>query len=138
MRQVEDAPSYMKEKNKIVWAGAERSLEYMKKAGVKVGIGTDLIGPEHAYQSREFALRSQVFSNAEILRQATSIGAQLVAESGPLNPYGKLGVIEKGAVADLLLVEKNPLEDVSVLEDAENNLAVIMKGGSFVKGRPGR
>lgn len=131
--QVEDAPEYMREKNKIVWAGAEQSLEHMKKAGVKVAIGTDLIGPEHANQSREFALRSKVFSNAEILRQATSVGAQLVAESGPLNPYGRLGVIEKGAVADLLLVEKNPLEDVSVLEDAEKNLAVIMKAGVLVK-----
>jgi len=137
MLEVEDAPVYMKEKNKIVWAGAEQSLEFMKKAGVKVGIGTDLIGPDHANQSKEFALRSKVFSNAEILRQATSIGAQLVAESGPLNPYGKLGVIAKGAVADLLLVEKDPLEDVGVLEDTENNLAVIMKGGGFVKGRPG-
>lgn len=71
----------------------------------------------------------------EVLLQATSTAAELMALSGKLNPYteGTLGVVEVGAYADLLLVDGNPLEDVRVLEDYENNLKMIMKDGVIYK-----
>jgi imidazolonepropionase-like amidohydrolase len=76
------------------------------------------------------------YSNSEILRMATSGNADLLALSGPRNPYpAKLGVIEKGALADLLVVEGNPIEDIHLLEDAETNLALIMKDGTIFRNR---
>ena len=82
----------------------------------------------------EFTLRSRWFTPVEILRQATSLSGELLALSGPRNPYPcKLGVIEEGAYADLLLVNGNPLEDISVLAKPEESLALIMKGGKIYK-----
>jgi imidazolonepropionase-like amidohydrolase len=77
---------------------------------------------------------SQWYTNAEALRMATSINAQLLALSNLRTPYpGKLGVIEKGAFADLLVVNGNPLENIRLIEDPENNLAVIVKDGKIHK-----
>ena len=74
------------------------------------------------------------FSNAEILRQATSLNAEVLELSGPRNPYpGKLGVIEEGAYADILLINGNPLEDLSILTTPEKTLALIMKDGEIHK-----
>ncbi len=71
----------------------------------------------------------------EILRQATSIGAELIELSGRRNRYrdGSLGVVEEGAYADLLIVEGNPLEDITILSDPENSLRLIMKDGVVYK-----
>lgn len=82
---------------------------------------------------QEFVERTRWFTPAEILRQATSKAARLLAQSGPRNPYGTLGVIEQGAVADLLLVDGDPLTDIAVLADPETNLRLIMKGGAVYK-----
>ena len=74
------------------------------------------------------------YGNAEILVMATATNAELLALSRLRNPYpGKLGVVEKGAFADLLLVDGNPLESVGLLEDPGNNLKVIMKDGRIYK-----
>jgi imidazolonepropionase-like amidohydrolase len=74
------------------------------------------------------------FSPPEVLKMATADNAALLALSGPRNPYpGKLGFVEEGALADLLLVDGNPLENIKLLEDPASNLAVIMKGGEIVK-----
>jgi imidazolonepropionase-like amidohydrolase len=82
----------------------------------------------------EFTNRTKWFSNAEILRQATAVNGEVLALSGPRNPYpGKLGVIEKGALADMLLIDGNPLEDISILLKPEENLALIMKDGKIYK-----
>ena len=82
----------------------------------------------------EFTLRKKWFSNAEILKQATAINGEILALSGPRNPYpGKIGVIEEGALADILLVNGNPLEDISILTEPEKNLALIMKDGKIYK-----
>jgi len=68
------------------------------------------------------------------LKQATANNAELMSWSGPRNPYpGKLGVIEEGAYADLLLINGNPLEDISILTRPEENLALIMKDGKIHK-----
>ncbi|MGE0056328.1 MAG: hypothetical protein AB7S74_19200 [Hyphomicrobium sp.] len=85
-------------------------------------------------QNEEFELRTRWFEPAEILRQATSGNAELLAMSGPRNPYpGKLGVIEEGALADILLVNGDPLKDISILTKPEENLVLIMKDGKIYK-----
>jgi len=103
-------------------------LNYMRNAGVHVGFGTDLIGAElQKMQCIEFGIRAEVFSNFEILNQATGANAQV------LNTQGDIGEIIEGAYADILLVDGNPLEDISVLAADGANLPVIMKGGTFHK-----
>ena len=82
----------------------------------------------------EFTERQKYFSSYEILRQATSGSARLVEMSGKRNPYrGKLGVVREGALADLLIVDGNPMEDVSLLADPDKNLRLIMKDGEIYK-----
>ena len=74
------------------------------------------------------------FTPVEILKQATANNAELLSWSGPRNPYpGKLGVIEEGAYADLLLINGNPLEDLTLLSKPEENLVLIMKDGQIYK-----
>ncbi len=77
---------------------------------------------------------SQWYSNAEVLRAATSVNAELLALSNLRNPYpGKLGLVEPGAFADLLVLNENPLDDIHVLEKPEQTLAVVMKDGQIHK-----
>jgi len=77
------------------------------------------------------------FSNAEILRMVTHDNAQLLALSGPRNPYpGPLGVVEVGALADLLLVAGDPVADLELIADPEKNFVVIMKDGRLIKDTP--
>jgi imidazolonepropionase-like amidohydrolase len=74
------------------------------------------------------------YDNAEILTMATSVNAELLAMSGPRNPYpGKLGVIEEGAYADLLVVDGNPIDDIRLLAEPERNFVIIMKNGKLYK-----
>jgi imidazolonepropionase-like amidohydrolase len=74
------------------------------------------------------------YSAPELLVMATGTNAQLLLLSGPRNPYpGKLGVVEEGALADLLLVEGNPLEDLTLIENPDRNFLVIMKDGKIYK-----
>jgi imidazolonepropionase-like amidohydrolase len=104
-------------------------LQVMRAAGVKVGFGTDLIGKTYVQRCREFILRKQVFSELEILRQATGMGAEILMEEG------KLGCIRPGAHADLLIVDGNPLEDISLLARDGAALSIVMKAGQFQKRR---
>ena len=78
--------------------------------------------------STEWVARSKVFTPLENLRQATSLGAELLSYSGERNRYkeGALGVIQEGAYADLVMVEGNPLEDITILADPDSNLKLIM------------
>ena len=80
-------------------------------------------------------LRKRWFKDIDILRQNTSNAGKWLAKSGTKNPYreGPIGVIEAGAYADMLLVKGNPLDDVSVLADWENNIKVIIKDGRIFK-----
>jgi len=84
---------------------------------------------------KEFSARLKWFTPVEILRQATSGNAELLKLTGPRNPYqdGPLGVIKEGAYADLLIVDGNPLKDITILEDPENTLRIIMKDGKIYK-----
>ncbi len=117
----------MLEKNDLVIDGALKSLEICKRAGVPVAYGSDLLGQLQVDQSREFALRREVVSPREIIRSATTIGAQVLRQEG------KLGCIKAGAFADLLVVDGNPLKDLSLMEGQGKHLSVIMKGGKFHK-----
>ena len=77
---------------------------------------------------------SRWYDNADILRMATATNGELLALSGPRNPYpGKLGVVEEGALADLLVVDGDPLNDIGLLAHPENSLLVIMKDGKLYK-----
>lgn len=74
------------------------------------------------------------YANAEILTMATATNAELLGLSGPRNPYpGKLGVVEDGALADLLLVDGNPLEDIDLVANPDKNFLIIMKNGKIYK-----
>lgn len=99
------------------------SLEIAKRAGVQIGFGTDLLGHAHAQQCREFEIRSEVLSPLELIQSATTTNAAL------LNQTGNLGVLREGATADLLLVDGNPLDSISVLAQAELHLKLVMKDG---------
>jgi len=122
-------PPEMLEKNELVIDGGLRSLEICKRAGVPVAYGTDLLGPLQAEQSREFVLRAQVLSALEIVRSATLVGARV------LRKEGKLGCLRPDALADLLVVDGNPLKDISLLQAPEKSLLAIMKGGRFHRNR---
>jgi len=117
--------------------GLGRSMELAKKHGVKIAFGVDSFGsPEmHAFQNRELVHRLPWFTPAEILKQATSNTAELIAMSGPRNPYkdGPLGVIQEGAYADILLVDGNPIENIEILIDPADNIDLIMKDGVVFK-----
>ena len=128
-----------KAKGARIIAGMENEVMLAKKHGVKIGFGTDFFGPTNdafAMQSLEFKVRAKYFTPVEILRQATSTNAALVAMSGPMmNPYlaGPLGVIQEGAYADILIIKGNPLDDIEILVDPANNIGIIMKDGVIYK-----
>jgi imidazolonepropionase-like amidohydrolase len=117
----------MLEKNDLVIDGGLRSLEICKRAGVPVAYGSDLLGQLQVDQSREFVIRSQVLSPIEIIRSATLVGAKV------LRREGELGCLRPGAFADLLVLEGDPLKDLSIFQKPETHLAAIMKGGRFHK-----
>jgi imidazolonepropionase-like amidohydrolase len=110
----------------VLYAGVG-AIEKALRAGVKVGFGTDLLGETHPAQSKEFALRAQIQGNADILRSATVTNADLLQQSG------RLGVLETGAFADLLLVNGDPLKDLSALSGQGEYLDLIVRGGEIFK-----
>jgi imidazolonepropionase-like amidohydrolase len=114
-------------KNDIVLDGALRSLEICKAAGVKVGYGSDLLGQLQVEQSREFMFRAEVLKPLEIIRQATTVGAEILRQEG------KLGIVEPGAFADLIVVDGDPLKRLELFLDQGAHLPVIMKAGKFHK-----
>jgi len=105
---------------------ALNSLDLLKQSGARIGFGSDLLGPLMEYQSQEFMLRRSVQSAADILRSATSVNAAL------LNRSDTLGAIKPGYCADLLVVEGNPLDDISVLT-RPGSIAVVMKDGEIYR-----
>jgi imidazolonepropionase-like amidohydrolase len=105
------------------------SLEILQKAGVKIGYGTDLLGPMHRYQSREFVIRGEAMAPFDIIRSATTVNAEL------LNRTGELGVVAPGARADLIAVDGDPLADIALLDGQGEHLTHIMKDGVFCKKR---
>ncbi|MBB5221927.1 imidazolonepropionase-like amidohydrolase [Amaricoccus macauensis] len=103
------------------------SLAIMREAGLPMAFGSDLLGQLHKYQTMEFSIRAKVLTNHEILQSATRISARLCGMED------EIGIIAPGAFADLLVVDGNPLEDLTVLERPDECLSAIMKDGRFVK-----
>jgi imidazolonepropionase-like amidohydrolase len=113
------------------------ALKKIVKYKLKTGFGTDFPGqePDQARQSAEFEARAKFWPTIEVLRQATSYGAELIGMANSRLPYqdGPLGVIEQGAYADILIVDGNPLENISLLGNPKKNVLLIMKDGKIYK-----
>jgi imidazolonepropionase-like amidohydrolase len=119
-----------------VWPGIAKTYEMAKKYKIKTAWGTDVLLSAALAKQQGAILASLVrwYSPAEALVMATSANAELLDVSGKRNPYaGKLGVVEEGALADLLLVDGNPLEDINLVADADKNFLLIMKDGTIYK-----
>ena len=114
-------------KNDAVIEGGLKSLEICRRAGVPVAYGSDLLGELHWDQSREFTIRSEVVPPIEIIRSATTIGAEV------LRMVGEVGTLAAGAFADLILVDGNPLENLGLLEHQGRHIPLIMKAGRLYK-----
>jgi imidazolonepropionase-like amidohydrolase len=97
---------------------------------VRTGFGTDLIGPLDRHQCLEFSLRAEVLSPFEILRSATSVNAEI------LGAGKRLGRVAEGYVADLIVVDGDPLRDVSLFREDGRHVPFVMKGGTLLKGCP--
>ena len=103
-----------------------RSLEICKTAGVRMGFGTDIIGAQDLH-AQEFVLRAQVLPTHEVIASATRIGAEVLRQEG------RLGCIAPGAVADILVVDGNPLKNIDLLAGHGEHYDAIMKDGQFHK-----
>jgi imidazolonepropionase-like amidohydrolase len=140
LQALDEAPptanEFVRAKKHMVVEGTDKAFNWAKKYKVKLAFGTDiLLHPETTVnQSTDFVKLKKWFTPAEALKLATYDNAQLLALSGPRNPYpGKLGVVEPGAYADLLLVESDPTANLDLIGDPANNFKIIMKGGQIFK-----
>ena len=128
------------EKKRQVVAGTETVYALAKKYKLKTAFGTDILFSKALAERQNARLTdlTQWFTPAEALTMATSTNAELMALSGLRNPYpGKLGVVEEGALADLLLVDGDPLADIGLIADPGKNFLVIMKDGRIYKNTVG-
>ncbi len=119
-----------------VFAGTDNAYKLAKKYRIKTAFGTDALFDARiaARQGAQLAKLVRWYTPAEALKMATADNGELMALSGLINPYpGKLGVVEEGALADLLLVDGNPLENIKLVEDPDKNFLVIMKDGTTYK-----
>ena len=119
-----------------VFAGTDRTFALAKKYRIKTAFGTDILfSPRLAQRQGEMLARLvRWYTPAEALVMATGTNAQLLALSGKRNPYpGQLGVVEQGALADLLLVDGDPIANIKLIEDPAKNFVVIVKDGKIFK-----
>jgi len=129
--------SFSRQKYIEVTEGTDRVYRLARKIGVKTVFGTDtLFDPGlAAKQGKQLAKLARWYTPVEVLRQATGTAGELLALSGPRNPYreGPLGVLKEGAYADMVLVDGNPLANIELVADPANNFVLIMKGGRIYK-----
>jgi imidazolonepropionase-like amidohydrolase len=134
-----DSPNMLesrRQKRRPIIEGQQRVWPLARKVGVKLAWGSDfLFEPElNAEQNALILQLAPWFTAAEILKLVTHDNAQLLALSGPRSPYaGRLGVVQEGALADLLLVDGDPLADLRLIADPERRFMVIVKDGRVVK-----
>ncbi len=136
MRQNLREGSVERAKADEVWPGIGKAYEFAKKYKLKTAWGTDVLFAPALAQRQGAILASLVrwYTPGEALAMATGTNGELLALSGKRNPYpGKLGVVEEGALADLLLVDGNPLDNIKLIEDPARNFLVIMKDGKIHK-----
>ncbi len=113
-------------------AGTDTAYGLAKKYGINTAFGTDILFSKALAdrQGARLADLTRWYTPAEALAMATSANGELLQLTGLRNPYpGRLGVVEEGALADLLLVEGNPLENIDLIADPGANFRVIMKDG---------
>ncbi len=127
----------MRERALQVFAGTDKAYQLARKYQVKTAFGADILfNPQVAAHRHgaQLTLLLRWYTPAEALKMATGDNGEFMALSGRINPYpGKLGVVQEGALADLLLVEGNPLENLKLIEDPDQNFVVIMKDGNIYK-----
>jgi imidazolonepropionase-like amidohydrolase len=119
-----------------VFAGTDRTFALAKKHRIRTAFGTDILfSRQLAWRQGELLAKLvRWYTPAETLIMATRTNAQLLELSGKRNPYpGKLGVVEEGALADLLLVDGDPIANIKLIEDPAKNFVVIMKDGKILK-----
>jgi imidazolonepropionase-like amidohydrolase len=119
-----------------VYAGTDAAYKFAKAFNLKTAWGTDILFDSKmaAHQGAILTTLERWYRPVEILKMATAVNGELLAMSGPRNPYpGKLGVIEAGALADLVLVDGDPLANLKLIADPDKNFLVIMKDGRVVK-----
>jgi imidazolonepropionase-like amidohydrolase len=130
------APENVRLKKQQVVDGTDAAYKWAKQHKVKLAWGTDFLfnAAQNVNQGRDMTKLTRWFTPPEILKMVTHDNAELLALSGQRSPYpGKLGVIEPGALADLLLVEGDPSRDIALIADPARNFAVIMKDGRIYK-----
>lgn len=111
----------------VVRSAGMESLAIMKKAGLTMAYGSDLLGEMHKYQSEEFVIRGRALPAHEVIASATHVAARL------LKMEGLIGTVTTGAHADLIVVDGDPLKDLSLLTRQGRHIPLIMKGGAFMK-----
>lgn len=119
-------------------AGTDTAYQLAKKHNIKTAWGTDTLFDAHlaTRQGAQLAKLTRWYTPLEILKMATSVNGELCAMSGPRNPYpGKLGVVEAGALADLILVDGDPLSDIQLVAQPDHAFQIIMKDGVIYKNR---
>jgi imidazolonepropionase-like amidohydrolase len=125
-----------REKMLAVFSGTDNAYRLAIKHGIRTAFGSDLLFSQTLARRQGTMLThlTRWYSNAGLLKQATAVNGELLALSGPRNPYpGKLGVIEQGAFADLLVVNGNPLEEITLVAKPDTSFAIIMKDGTIYK-----
>lgn len=120
-------PPALLEKAKLVGDKAAAAAMHCLEAGVKLGLGTDLFGALHGREMQELVIRAGITGALNTLQSATAINADIIGMKG------QLGVIRPGALADLLVVDSDPVKSIKLFLDPENNVKVIMKNGRCVK-----
>jgi len=122
-------PVASQEKVAVVLEAGLEALDRAARGGVRIAFGTDLLGAMQVHQSDEFRIRGQVQAAADVLRSATVVAADLLGRTG------ELGVVAEGAVADLLVVDGDPLQDTGVLAAPERSLTAVVQDGRLVVDR---
>lgn len=122
-------PLESQRKNSEVLQSGLAALKIASEAGVKMCYGSDLLGPLGSAQTKEFAIRSQVLSDLEILQSATINPASM------MGCENSIGQVKDGFLADILILNDNPLDDVTIFDRPEDHILAVIKGGRVYKSR---
>jgi imidazolonepropionase-like amidohydrolase len=129
-------PAASRQRAMQVFEGTDNAYRLARKYNVRTAFGADILGDAEAASRQGTALvvLARWYAPAEVLKMATADNGELMALSGFINPYpGKLGVVEERALADLLLIDGNPLENLDLIADPDRNFLIIMKDGKIYK-----